>query len=248
MKFWLLSLILFSCCYAEAKKCDKPLVRIAVLDTGFGYQNKGHEAKLCKEGHRDFSIEGLTSYNYNTLDPIPLDFNGHGTNVAGIIDEYASKAHVNYCIVVLKYYSDNQSGWANLLATVAAINYANVLGVDFINYSAGGAITNYEEGVAVKEFINRGGKFVAAAGNDHLDLDRPGNSYYPAMEDKRVIVVGSNNIYGVRSKYSNYGSVVKRWELGESVEAYGITLTGTSQATAVATGRMVSEIRNKCDR
>lgn len=227
--------------------CKKVPVKIAVLDTGFGYKNKGHEAKLCRFGHKDFSFDRQFTKDYATIAPLPLDTHGHGTNIIGIIDEYAKKAHINYCIVVIKYYSNGQSGQENLWATLKAIQYASNIGVDFINYSGGGPEKISLEYSLIKKFIDKGGKFVAAAGNDNHSLDIPQNAYYPAMEDKRIIVVGNSDKDGVKSKTSNYGNVVKRWEVGENVTAYGITMTGTSQATAVATSKLVSESNNKCD-
>lgn len=202
---------------------------------------------MCRFGHKDFSIDGQFTKEYATADPIPVDTHGHGTNIVGIIDGYASKAYINYCIVVIKYYSDNQPGEINLFATIAAVKYATNIKADYINYSGGGYTGNVGELIAVSKYIDGGGTFVAAAGNEGRNLDQPINAYYPAMDDKRIIVVGNKSESGVRSKSSNYGNVVKRWEVGENVTAYGITMTGTSQATAVATGKIVSTSHNKCD-
>lgn len=52
---------------------------------------------------------------------------------------------------------------------------------------------------------------------------------------------------GVQSKVSNYGKIVNRWEIGRSVSGYGIIQSGTSQATAVAMGKILSQNKNKCD-
>lgn len=172
-----------------------------------------------------------------------MDTHGHGTNIVGIIDGYVSKSKVDYCIVVVKYYSSKQSGNENLEASVKALNYAANLKVDYINYSGGGVEFSGEEYKSVKRFLDQGGRFIAAAGNENSNLDL--SSYYPAMYDSRIIIVGNLTAHGVRSVLSNYGSVVKRWEVGEDIEAYRIVLSGTSQATAVATGKIVSE--SKCD-
>ena len=103
------------------------------------------------------------------------------------------------------------------------------------------------EKAAVKRFLDHSGKIIAAAGNEHASLELAENAYFPALYDKRIIVVGNNTKDGVRSNSSNYGEPVTRWEVGEDVEAYGIVMTGTSQATAVATGKIISESDNKCD-
>lgn len=239
--------LLFSCTPSEARNCGKTPIKIAVIDTGFGFNDVGHEARLCQYGHKDFTIDRQFTKNYATHTPVPLDVHGHGTNIAGIIDGYAKKNHINYCIVVIKYYSENQSGDRNLAASINAFTYAANLKVDYVNYSGGGPTVNVLERFEVRRILNYGGKFIAAAGNENADLNKSENAYYPAMYDKRIIVVGNTDKDGVRSKSSNYGNVVKRWEVGEQVTAYGITMTGTSQATAVATGKIVSESDNKCD-
>jgi len=229
--------------YAEAKDCRKSPIKIAVIDSGFGYFGKGHKAHLCKYGHKDFSSDTAFYEAYNTEVRVPLDIHGHGTNIAGIIDNYAKESGVNYCIVVIKYFSINHTGQQNLDASIASIRYATNIKVDYINYSGGGVDFSIAEAQAVKRFLDNGGRLIAAAGNENSNLDM--SSFYPAMYDKRIIVVGNHTAHGVRSYLSNYGSPVKRWEVGENVNAYGITLTGTSQATAVATGKIVSE--SKCD-
>lgn len=244
----LLALCLSLGCHkAEATRCNRPPIKIAVLDTGFGYQDKGHEAHLCRYGHKDFTYDQKYVTSYFTTDPVPYDFHSHGTNIAGIIDDYASRANVNYCIVIIKYYSDSQTGEQNMLASTRAFNYAANIKADYINYSGGGPDTNMFERAAVERFLNHGGHLVAAAGNDNAELNLQGHTFYPAMYDKRIIVVGNTCLDGVKCITSNYGDAVSRWEIGENVTAYGIAMTGTSQATAVATGKIVSKSNNKCD-
>lgn len=230
--------------YADAKTCSKP-IKIAVVDTGFGYLDKGHAAHLCKYGHKDFTIDGQLTKAYGTAVPVPKDINSHGTNIVGIIDYYMKKSDINYCIVILKFFSKKQTPEENIDSTVRAVNYATNLKIDYINYSGGGNTYQAKEKSVITKYLDQGGKLIAASGNDGINLDLSGNTYYPAMYDSRIIIVGNSTIHGVRSELSNYGSVVKRWEVGENIKAYGITLTGTSQATAVATGKIASE--SKCD-
>lgn len=244
-----LTFILALFCSSAYAECVKHQIKVAVIDTGFGYGNIKKDAKLCHMGHMDFSRDHLFSYlGLNNL--IPRDTLGHGTNIVGIIEDYAKKSKVDYCIVILKFYSKDQSNSENLKASIAAINFANdEIRADFINYSGGGPSDDSEEREAVLKFLNRGGKFIAAAGNDEQEIGSGNATYYPAMYDKRIVVVGNLNKHGVRSRSSNYGSAVNRWEIGENVTGYGVTLTGTSMSTAIATGKILNEVykNNQCN-
>lgn len=222
----------------------KPTV-IAVIDSGFGTGQNEH-VRLCKFGHKDFSQYDVFNTSLGTTDPVPSDQHGHGTNVAGVIDKYAKKTNVNYCIVILKYFdpfrfSVNQN--EKEVNTILAIEYATSIHADYINYSSGGITTSKYEIAAVKKFIDGGGKFIAAAGNEGKDLEEV--PYYPAMDDDRVIVVGNIMRNGQRAKTSNYGDRVDRWEVGDET-VFGQEMMGTSQSAAVATGKIVSESKNIC--
>ena len=160
-----MALILALFCSSAYAKCVKYQIKVAVIDTGFGYGNIKKDTKLCNMGHTDSSKEHMYKYmGLNNL--IPLDTIGHGTNVVGTIENNA-KSKVDYCIVILKFYSKDQTNHQNLRASISAINFANdQIGADIINYSGGGPDSDPEEQMAVTRSLNRGGKFIAAAGND----------------------------------------------------------------------------------
>ena len=237
-------------CYPKAKptihKCDKP-VRIAIIDTGFGYQDRGHGANLCRYGHKDFSIDRQFTHNYDTRDLVPIDLNSHGTNVAGIIDGYAKKANIDYCLIIIKYYSGHQFARQNVEASIDAINYATNIHADYINYSSGGINPISLEKYVIEKYLNQGGTFVTIAGNNGQNLDLPQNTIYPGMYDKRIVVTGNLTMNGIRDSSSNYGDAVNRWEVGDDITAYGITMSGTSMSTAVATGKLVAQKSKTCD-
>ncbi len=222
--------------------CSAKPVVVAVIDTGLSVNSFTSNAKLCKFGHKDFTKLGQLAKFKNIENLVPIDNHGHGTNIAGLIQEHAGNA--NFCMVILKYYDPKTENGDNLNNTVKAIQYAKNIGVDYINYSGGGTEPSDIERKAVKDFLNTGGKFVAAAGNERADTDI--SPYYPALDDPRVISVGSLGLDGNRASYSNWGKSIKRWEYGTNQTGFGITLSGTSQAAAVATGKMVNE--SKCNK
>jgi subtilisin family serine protease len=214
----------------------KPAV-VAVIDTGFKFSDKTAEAKLCKFGHKNFSSITDSYLPPNMQAPVPVDNHGHGTNVAGIIQEFAGNTH--YCIVVIKYFDPNSKVDNNLENTIKAIRYANNIGAKYINYSGGGLLFDEREKIEVEKFLDRGGRFIAAAGNEKSDISE--KPYYPAMYDERIVSVGSIEEDGTIAKYSNFGDRVSRWEYGTNIVGFGISMSGTSQATATATGKIINE-------
>lgn len=254
----------------EDLKCDiKPIV-IAVIDTGLKYNKYSKEARLCNFGHKDFSPAQNFSTDFGTKDPVPTDTHGHGTNIAGLITYQAR--NLNYCLVIIKFYDPKTAGNDNLQATIKAFSYATQIKADVINYSGGGLDYSPEEKAAVTKFLDNGGHFFAAAGNEKSDITK--NPYYPAAYDYRITVVGNARevtqeeydkeqhrdgsrarpkvkVEGyegiaIRSIASNYGETMMQWEFGEGQVAFGFMMTGTSQATAITTGKYIKKLNPPC--
>ena len=229
-------------------------VKVAVIDTGVDPKLlKGNS--YCKSGHRDFTGQGLD------------DHHGHGTHISGIIDQYAKNyifdgksyskidsIEIEYCQIIIKYWdSSTDVNTDPLMATIKALRYAIDQEVDIINYSGGGNEESKEEKELIKEALDKGIKVVAAAGNGARDkngsfkgYDISKKPYYPAAHDPRIYVVGNITKTNTIVESSNTGNNVKYWEVGDRVlsrlpgSSYGY-MTGTSQATAVKTGKLVRE-------
>lgn len=202
---------------------------VAVIDTGID----PNSANLCAGGHRDFT------------DTFLKDTAGHGTHVAGLISKNAGKS--KFCMLNLKFYSPEMSkSISPSSAMKSAIKYAILLKVDIINISAGGVQSDAEEAFLLKLAIDRGIKVVVAAGNEGTNLNDKCN-YFPACYNNGLIIVGNLTQQKTRAISSNYGDIVNRWEVGSDVESNLPNgkvgkMTGTSQATAVATGKILSNL------
>jgi minor extracellular protease Epr len=231
--------------------CSRSLgstIKVAVIDTGIDAASS-HD--LCTFGHKSF---------VNNSSPLK-DTHGHGTHIAGLISKYAGKG--DWCMVAIKFYDPDASSRANLESMRQSIQYAIDLKVDYINISGGGFQPNDGEKALIIKALNKGIKVVVAAGNgddNHVavNLDKD-CSYFPACYDKRILVVGnlkdtdSNPDFVTwsgeklsRAPSSNYGSYVKRWEVGTNVESTlpgnrRGRMTGTSQATAIVTGKLLNK-------
>lgn len=212
------------------------ILRIAVIDTGLGYESHGLESNLCQYGHKDFTKQQQYIKIPGVATQVPLDTHGHGTNIAGIIDDNAGLVKNSYCLVIIKFYANVNVDGDALKQEIEAFKYAKELNVDIINFSGGGEHINKEELDTVKAYLDNHGVVIAAAGNESSSLDK--KPYYPAMADKRNIIVGSRR-NGKISYFSNYGPQVTRWEDGENVMGNGLSFSGTSQATAIVTGKII---------
>lgn len=226
MKF-LLTLLLFSTyCLAGQKT-----IKIALVDTGLDLKDTRFSKHVCSSGHKDFTGTGLK------------DTQGHGTHVAGIIQKNAGDG--NYCFLIYKYFTPFSDGRENLELEIKAFKQAIQDGADIVNFSAGGPKMDEDERSLILN--NPQVRFVVAAGNENTDLDND-DYYYPACYGfKNIFSVGSLAQDKTRSKSSNYGKIIKFWEVGEKVYStlpdgkYGY-LTGTSQAAAVFSGKLIKRM------
>ena len=149
-------------------------VIVAVIDTGIDASHPDLKDNICRRS-------GSNEYGYDFVlkKKNPGDLHGHGSHVAGIIGATAKNnsgvigVAPNICIMAIRYYSETATGAQNLANTVKAINYAVDHGAKVINYSGGGAEFSSAEMQAIKRAEAKGVVFVAAAGNEYQDTDRP---------------------------------------------------------------------------
>lgn len=207
--------------------------RVVVLDTGLDINDSRLATHLCDGGHKDFTGTTLN------------DVNGHGTHVTGLIEQYAENS--DYCLIIVKYYKEDSKN-GNMKAYMEALQYSFGLNPDMINFSGSGPEFSEDERL---EIVNHPGTIlVAAAGNDGKDLDT--TKFYPGCyNETNVITVGSIDwLTGHRSRFSNYGSYVHAWEVGEWVKSTlpggkDGYMQGTSQAAAIRTGKMIKLMGTK---
>lgn len=207
---------------------------VGVIDTGFNFSFNQYEhfklskPKLCKTGHKDFTGSTIT------------DTNGHGSNIVSLIAK--GNENTDYCIMVLKYFSKETEA-VSLNPELKAIEYAIKQKVDVINMSIAGYSFNKQECDLVKIALNKGIRIVAAAGNEGYDLSK--TKVYPAMCDSRITIV-MNYYKDTRHYSSNYGNnAIKEqgtYQYGVSDKATPEFKSGTSQATANYTGKLIKQL------
>lgn len=215
-------------------------IKVAVIDSGFDTASTWSDLqslgivrpRLCEDGHKNF-----------TKDP-DGDLNGHGTHIAGLIAQYAEDS--DYCLVIYKYVSRKEEDLSIKYSNKsfrAAIDHK----VNIINYSGGGRLENKKECSLVKEALDKGIIIVAAAGNNNEDISKV--PFYPASCDDRVLIVMNVEKSGVKDINSNFTTGKKKLIEENGSKILSILpnnktgfQSGTSQSTAITTGKIIKHI------
>ena len=230
-------IILASCVFgllAIAHPLIEDRIKIAVIDTGIQRDRYDLEQYMCSFGHYNFVED-----NFDVSDK-----HGHGTNIAWLITRNLDPK--KYCLLIYKYYDNSGHGVNNLTNEVKAFKAAILHGARYINLSGGGADPSPAEEEAILDALSRGMRIVVAAGNDGKTICEP-QKYYPACYKTM-----SSNFYAVGNCHKNWltssveyydssnrGPDVKQCEDGIHQGPEGLTMSGTSQSTAIFTNRLI---------
>lgn len=188
-------------------------------------------------------------YDFFANKPLKGDYNYHGSHVAGIIaaahsdTTSGSRSYVQGVAPgakILPLAFLNSEGDGLMSNGVTAIKYAADRGARVINASWGGPMCSRSLRDVIASLEARGIVFVAAAGNDSVNVDR--YKEYPAsLNLGSQITVGATGEQNYRAEYSNYGPLaVHIFAPGTNIIStipggFG-TLSGTSMATPMVSG------------
>jgi parallel beta-helix repeat protein len=188
-----------------------PTILVAVVDTGIDWYHPDLTANYVALG-----------YDWVNNDPDPMDDNGHGSHVAGVIAAainnnvgIAGLAQVR--IMAEKALDESGSGRSSELAN--AIVHAVHQGANIISCSWGTYAESTVLHEAVRYAYEHGVLVVAAAGNDATSV-----KHYPAAYDEVVAVAATDELDNPAS-FTNYGDWVKVAAPG--VHIYSTVLDGT---------------------
>ncbi len=221
-------------------------VIVGVIDTGVDYLHPDLAGNVLPDG-----------YDFVNQDADPMDDNGHGTHVAGIIaalsNNHIGISGVAWHAKILPIKVLNQKGTGTVSAIADGIIYAAQHNASVINLSLGG----YAESMVLKDALETASSqavLVAAAGNDGVEYDDFGHPFFPASYDF-VIGVGATNVrpdpqtgtaVEVRAIFSNYGVNADIYAPGVNIWStfpefhplrHGYkNLSGTSMAAPIVSG------------
>jgi serine protease len=194
-------------------------VVVAILDTGVAYRNWTMVSRHTRQVFRmspDFrGTRFVHPYDFVRGNRFPLDRNGHGTFVAGVVGE-ATNNHFGltglaYGASIMPVRVLNSSGLGNETTIARGIRYAVRHGARIINLSlefSPGQVKYAAQIPDIASAINfahrRGVTVVGAAGNDVPDFPNAPVAY-PARFST-VISVGATTKDRCLADYSNHGS------------------------------------------
>jgi subtilisin family serine protease/Leucine-rich repeat (LRR) protein len=209
-----------------------PSITVAVIDSG-----------VCST-HDDLQGRILSGVTFISDETDVEDEYGHGCAITGVIaaniDNAIAIAGIapNAQIMPLRVLDENGVGTYSSVAS--AIVYATDHGAQFINLSLGGSSPSNLLESAVNYATSHHVTIIAAAGNQSSS-----NILYPAAYSD-VIAVGALDRDLNISSFSNFGNHVDIYAPGRDIVTLGLnntttTMSGTSIATALATGVAVLE-------
>jgi len=228
---------------------------VAVSDTGIYAQHEdlGNQVwtnfkEIPRNGIDDDGngfVDDLSGWNFIENNNRPVDQNGHGTHVAGILGAEGNNnfgvSGINWKIQImpLKFLDKNGSGKTS--GGIATILYAADNGARVLNASWGSTADSQALKDAINYAFSKGMLVIAAAGNNSANSDK--EPIYPAgTKSDGVISVASSSNDGVLSSFSNFGATsVHLAAPGSNVLSTYINdsfkrLSGTSMATPMVTG------------
>jgi hypothetical protein len=229
---------------------------VAVIDTGIDYR---HPALGAGFGP---GFKVVAGYDFADNDSDPIDTDGHGTGVAGIIAAneytYGGKRYrglaPNAKLIALRIDNDRDDGQVYIDNIEKALQWVidhrdqyNIVAVNlslgYGNYTSPTTRDPYSDEL---EQLHDEGVFIAAAsGNDGVPASGPPTIIYPAA-DPNVFAIGSINASDIIVKDTQRNDMLDLLAPGENVPApiYNAStkqhsyyaLTGTSFATPFAAG------------
>jgi subtilisin family serine protease len=169
---------------------------VAALDTGVDYH------------HPDLSDNVFSGYDFVDDDDDPIDPEGHGTHVAGIIAARGNNttgiSGVCWNIKILPVRVADATGVSTSARFIQGLDYAVTNGARIVNYSYGGYVFSQAAYDAISIANGDGVLIFAPAGNETTNNDA--TPLYPASYNlPNIISVAASEQHDRLAFWSNYG-------------------------------------------
>jgi subtilisin family serine protease len=191
---------------------------VAIVDTGVRYTHEDLAPNMWvnpgeiadgKDTDGNGYIDDIHGINAAANNGNPIDINGHGTQVAGLVGAVGNNAKGvtgvawSVRLMALRFFDDAENGYVS--DAVECFDYARANGAHIINASFGSPSYSSSFFSAINSCRNAGIIVVAAAGNDGLDTDT--TPYYPACYNlDNIVALSATTRTDTLASYSNYGA------------------------------------------
>ena len=196
-----------------------PSVVVAIIDSGIDYSHPDltgnvwqnpNETKNGLDDDGNGYVDDVMGWDFVHNDNDPVDLNGHGTHVAGIIaaqgNDGSTVAGVSWRTTLMPLQVVDADGITTSSAIVSAIRYAVDNGAKVINASYGETTFDQAEYDAIAYANGKGVLVVAAACNNGVDNDTA--PCYPSSYDlPNIIAVAASDQFDNRASFSSWGAV-----------------------------------------
>ncbi len=228
---------------------DCSSVVVAVLDSGVNY---GHEDLAANMWNGGSSLPNH-GHDFVDNDDDPMDPNGHGTHLAGVIGAVGnnSMGTVGVCqkASIMAVRVLDAAGNVTTATALQGISYAVTHGAKVINMSfVGGGSFDPLFGDAITNAQNADVVVVVVAGNETSDNDAAGGARYPCnfTQPNLICVAALDQNYALAS-FSNWGAssvdvgapgtnILSTWAGAGSNNTSYNTISGTSMASPAVAG------------
>jgi hypothetical protein len=171
-------------------------VIVAIIDDSF------------RTDHPDLAANFIAGYNFenNNTDVSPVEFEGHGTPVAGALGAIGNNATGvagaawNVKLMPLKFDFD-------VASHIAAIEFAAAHGADIVNASFSGPGFDPTEQEAIQALADQGILYVGSAGNDDSNTDFARLSYPANLDAPNIVAVAATSRQDAIADFSQYGAL-----------------------------------------
>ncbi|WP_166835682.1 S8 family serine peptidase [Rheinheimera pleomorphica] len=227
-------------------------VVIAVIDTGIDYLHQDLAANIW-QNPAEITGDGIDNDNNGYIDDIyginpaddnvdPMDEDGHGTLVAGIIGARGNNnlgvAGINWQVKLLPCRFMDVNGDGFISDAIACLDYLLDLkqnhGVNIVASNNSWGSPSYSQALynAIAAHHQAGILFIASAGNDNTQA-----AFYPAAFDlPNIISVSAHQQSGAKAGFANYG---RHW-VDLSAPGVAIYATDLADAYSQASGTSMS--------
>lgn len=186
---------------------------VAIIDTGVDYLHPDLSANIWTNG------SGYHGYDYIDNDNDPMDLEGHGSIIAGIIGAVTNNnqgiSGVAWDVKIMSVRGLDENGNGTSLTLSQSITYAVDNGAEIINASWGGYFDDATLRNSIVYAQSKNVLFVTVSGNggaDSIGDDNDVTPVYPANYHlapyslNNVISVAASDKYDNLASFSNYGA------------------------------------------